>query len=256
MRRFASAPLLWIALVLVSMAGIAIATQSERQEIVLIPAKPRVIEYASLDYHNDERIARREDTGCTGSRPGAPYVCVGGVWTYFNTTVSSGGILKISSGENDFDGSLYMAPGSVMEIEGLSAIMWVEKCARLESSLEVTLSESSVQQLHDDLKNSRSMTYDLMESDCNNITKATVKVAEAPEECRVWSVHLGSRTLIGGRQMATLTYTSSTARCNYWWIILISILLITPAVIFLMWVVYRLCCKRQKPRRPTVRMSE
>lgn len=253
MPRVALAPLLWVALVLAFCAGCAIASENGKLDIVLIPVKPLVIELASIDFHNDERIARREDTGCTGSRPGAPYVCVSGVWTYFNSTVSSGGILEISSGENDFDGTLYMAPGSVMAIEGIGATVWVEGCARLESSLEVTLTESDVKQLHD---NGKSTTYDFMESGCNNISKARSTVAEAPEECRVWSVQLGSRPLLGGRYMATLTYTSSTARCNYWWIILISILLITPAVIFLMWVVYRICCKREKPRRPTVRMSD
>lgn len=251
------APFFWVALALVCLVASSSGDQNGRIDIVLTPMKAPVIEYVTLDLYKEERASRREDKGCSLLRPGAAYVCVGGVWTYFNTTVSSGGILEVSSGESDIGGSLYMAPGSVMAVDGLSATLWVEGCARLESTVEVTLSESNVQQLHDNQKNGRSLTFDLMESECNNITAATAKVVSEPEECRVWSVTLGSRALFAGRYMATLRFTSSTARCNYWWIILISILLITPAVIFLMWVVYRLCCRtKQKRRAPTVRINE
>lgn len=258
MRTSVLVSLVFVALALASMASVAFSMESDVREIVLVPMETPVIEYVMNIRRAEEFIERREDSGCPGSRPSAAHVCIEGVWTYFNTTVARGGIIEAAVGETEFDGSLYMAPGSVLALDGLSSTLWVKGCARLESTIKVTLSKDSVSRMRQDQKEGRKLSYDFMESQCNNVSKAIVEAIAENEECRVWTVSLESRYLLGGRYMTSLNFSSSSLRCNYWWIILISIVLITPAVILIMWAIYRLCCKRfeKRARRPTVRMSE
>lgn len=222
-----------------------------------IPLQPSTLDVFDSHFSPPEKyVSRREDGGCAGTRPGANFVCVQGAWTWFNTTVSSGGTIDATGYEVNLMGSLYMASGSKLVTKGLGAGVWVEKCALLESTITFSLSKLDVDQIGRDKHTKYGAEYDLLESGCNSAAKAKAEVVSQPRECRRWKASLATRPIPNGRYILAVTFSSDHSRCNYWWIILISILLITPAVIFVLWVIYRLFCKPKPRTRSTVRIQE
>lgn len=252
--------LLAVLLVLVSVVAIGSAKslhfdKSSGTAIILTPTA--VVEYETSSLDSERSISRREDSGCPSPRPNSNNICIKGVWTYFNTTVTSGGSLDATMYAVDLTGSLYMGPDSKLVTKGLGAGVWVQNCAQLEGTITISLSKADIEQIGRDRRTKYGSVYDILESSCSASSKAKVEVVSAPTECRRWKTSLRTRSLPRGRYMLSFAISPDHTRCNYWWIILISILLITPAVIFVLWVIYRLCCKKSKPKtRTTVRIQE
>jgi hypothetical protein len=194
-------------------------------------------------------VNRREALDCSGAKPGEQYECMNDQWVYFETILSSGSTLPLRQDELDVEGSLYMAEGSNITLSGLVAELRTEDCAFLKSMAVITLSAEDVDRIRDAKKTKAGAKYLLVDSGCDGMKDMKVVVETAPRECRIYSAQLVHSGPFGGRFYTHIEYSWTSTRCNYWWIVLISIILITPAIIAIMYGISWMFKTKPKPRR-------
>lgn len=197
-----------------------------------------------------ESFHKREALACAAPSPGKQYECVNDQWLYFDSILSSGSTLPLIEDDVEIYGSLYMAAGSNITVSGLNVALKVDECAVLKATAVVSLSKANTEAIRRAKGTKRGAKYLLASSACDGLKDLQVVIKSQPQECRQYKAKIVHEQSTSGVYYAQIQYSWSSSRCNYWWIILISILLITPAVILLMYLLHRLIRKgKPKTRR-------
>jgi len=148
-----------------------------------------------------------------------------------------------------------MAAGSNITLSSLDTRLFVENCTNLAATASVSLSLADAESIRKNLHNANGASYLLVESSCDETSAMKVELVSAPRECYEYSATLKSAPTTNGRFGTFIVYSVRSSRCHYWWITLICIVFITPAVLMFLLGAKLLCCKKSKTTRKSVSVS-